>query len=227
MLTAFLNKKKVNTLEDELKHSKKYVCRFCGKTLRFVNSKKRIKHFRHLKGESCIENYPETNELHHYMEMIMLNYFQLKGYTAKLEHIFELNNDKIIADVFIPKLKLAIEVQNKHTSCDVSTKNKSYEKLGMTVWWIFNGGKLRKQKRGFFVSEAKGRFQLTQDKRNFLRTRKYIWYLWTDDFKNHGLAKLKLNKIRSLKRSYYVSDSYFYTINNFKLSIFQNFNKII
>jgi len=108
------------------------ICPHCNKKLIFVDGTFVIKHFRHHKLSDCSFE-PETKE-HIQMKKFFCKFFKLNPLIN-----LEVNLGFAIPDIYIPKEKIAIEVQRSELSYKkFIERTENYTKNGIYVLWVFH-----------------------------------------------------------------------------------------
>jgi len=108
------------------------VCPICKKKVIFVDGIFVIKHFRHKAKNNCSFE-PETKE-HIEMKNTVCGLLNLNP----LKHL-EVNVGYAVPDIYLPKEKIAIEVQNSNLSYKkFIERTRRYTREGVHVLWIFH-----------------------------------------------------------------------------------------
>lgn len=123
---------------DEVKtNNRNYHCKHCKQAMSFVNSKLRIKHFRHRVESNC-DPEPETEEHLYYKKLVFTSLSKIYVGETFLEYSV---NDTFRPDVFLKrkdKRDIAIEVQATNTHLDsFDAKIKYYSYRGFITIYLF------------------------------------------------------------------------------------------
>jgi len=110
------------------------ICPFCRGKMIFVDGKLIVKHFRH--EVACdVDHNPESDS-----HIRMKEYF-IKKYGLSVDDVevlFEFNGGKRVADVYLRKFKVVVEIQCSNISYDTFVeRNRFYNSLGLSVLWLF------------------------------------------------------------------------------------------
>ncbi len=134
--------------EQVLNNKDNFICSACKKKVVFVNPETEIaKHFRHYKKSDC-DTEPET-----------INHLNMKKFILKKLNLTKENLEYPLGfarpDIYIPKERVAIEVQNSSlTLKKFKERTENYTKNDIYVLWIFDYRLMNRSKPPAFMKDA-------------------------------------------------------------------------
>jgi competence CoiA-like predicted nuclease len=129
-LVALVDGKRKLSYHVERGKFEEIICPHCNSKMLFVDGIKVIKHFRHKIKRNC--QYSETER-----------HLEMKDFFVRLLDLTEENVEvrlgENIADIYLPDLNIAIEVQHSPIPYqDILKRTKSYSEKGIHVLWVFD-----------------------------------------------------------------------------------------